>query len=156
MAHNITFTLSFVLLIYFLSNYLSYESGLLAVVVAGFTFGLKQPQGIRPIKHFKLELSELALAVLFILLAANLDLDYFLHLTTREILLILFVVFLIRPLSIFVCSYGSYLTFREKLFLSWIAPRGIVAASMASLFALELRMLGNENAEFIEVLLLYL
>ncbi len=150
-AHNITFTLSFVLLMYFFSNYISSESGLLTVVVAGFTFGIKQPHGIRPIKHFKLELSELALAVLFILLAANLNLDYFLHLHKKELLLIILVVFFIRPLSIFLCSYNTSLTLKEKLFLSWIAPRGIVAASMASLFALELRIIGQENADFIEV-----
>ena len=151
LAHNITFTLSFILVMYFASNYISYESGLLAVVVAGFTFGLKQPHGITHIRHFKLELSELALAVLFVLLSANLNLDYFVHLNYKEIILILIVVFLVRPLSILVCSFKSTLTIKERIFLSWISPRGIVAASMASLFAIELRILGKEHADFIEV-----
>jgi len=150
-AHNITFTLSFIFLLYFLSNFISYESGLLAVVVAGITFGIKKPHGFSNIKHFKVELSELALAILFIILSANLNISYFLNLGSKEILLIAFVIFVIRPVNIFICAYKSTLNFREKLFLSWIAPRGIVAASIASLFALELRKLGNENAAFLEI-----
>jgi len=150
-AHNITFTLSFIFLLYFIANYISYESGLLAVVVAGITFGIKKPHGFSNIKHFKVELSELALAILFIILAANLKITYFLNLGLKEILLIAFVVFLIRPINIFVCAYKSSLNFKEKLFLSWIAPRGIVAASIASLFAIELRKSGYENAVFLEI-----
>ncbi len=149
-AHNITFTLSFIFLLYFISNYISNESGLLAVVIAGITFGIKKPHGFRNIKHFKVELSELALAVLFIILAANLKIAYFLDIGLQELLLIVFVIFIIRPINVFICGFKSTLNFREKLFLSWIAPRGIVAASIASLFALELRNLGHENAVFLE------
>ena len=149
-AQNITFTLSLIFVLYFVSNYISRESGLLAVVVAGITFGIKKPQGFSNIKHFKVELSELALAVLFVILAANLKVTSFFTLRLNEIMLILFVIFIIRPINIFICAYKSKLNFREKLFLSWIAPRGIVAASIASLFAFELRKSGNEHAIFLE------
>ncbi len=149
-AQNITFTLSFIFVLYFIANYISHESGLMAVVIAGITFGINKPHGFSSIKHFKVELSELALAVLFIILAANLKIVYFLNLHLKEILLIAFVIFIVRPVNIFICAYKSTLNFREKLFLSWIAPRGIVAASIASLFAIELRKLGNENAVFLE------
>jgi len=146
----ILFTLVFILLIYFLSNYFSHESGLLAVVIAGFTFSYLKPHGVKNIQHFKFELSELALAVLFVLLAANLKLENFLHLSLNQIILILSAAFLVRPLSILFCSYKSELKNKEKVFLSWIAPRGIVAASIASLFSLELKQMGYENADFIE------
>jgi hypothetical protein len=53
----------------------------------------------------------------------------------------------IRPLNIFVSSINSALSFKEKLFLSWIGPRGIVAASVTSLFAFELEHIGFEGAE---------
>jgi NhaP-type Na+/H+ or K+/H+ antiporter len=149
-AYIILFTLVFVLLVYFLSNYFSHESGLLSVVVAGFTFAYFKPHGIKNVLHFKFELSELALAVLFVLLAANLKLENFLQLTTYQLLFILCAVFLIRPISILLCSANSDLKKREKIFLSWVAPRGIVAASIASLFSLELKKLGYENAWFVE------
>lgn len=149
-TYNIIFTLVFILLVYFLSNFISHESGLLAVVVAGFTFAFRKPHGIKNIQHFKFELSELALAVLFVLLAANLRLENFLNLSLMQILFILASAFLVRPMSILLCTYKSGLKNKEKLFLSWIAPRGIVAASVASLFSIELQHLGYENASFIE------
>lgn len=149
-TYIVIFTLVFILLIYSLSNYISHESGLLAVVIAGFTFAYRKPHGIKNVQHFKYELSELALAVLFVLLAANLKLENFLSLSISQLMFILLAAFIVRPVSILFCSYKSELKIREKVFLSWIAPRGIVAASIASLFSLELKRRGYESANFIE------
>ncbi|NJO89074.1 MAG: sodium:proton antiporter, partial [Chloroflexia bacterium] len=107
------------------SNYASHESGLLSVVVAGFTFAYLKPHGIKNVQHFKFELSELALAILFVLLAANLKLENFIHLTLNQILFILCAVFLVRPINVLFCSINSGLKKREKAFLSWVAPEAL-------------------------------
>ncbi len=149
-VYTINFTLVFILLTYFISNFIAHESGLLTVVVAGLSFAVLKPHGLKKIQSFKIELSELALAVLFVLLAANLQLENFYYLTVKEWLFIGMAAFLVRPVSICLCTYQSDLTRREKIFLAWVAPRGIVAASIASLFSIELKQLGFENAAFIE------
>lgn len=126
------------------------ESGLLAVVVMGFILGIKKPSNLEGLKKFKLDLTEIFIAMLFILLSANLMLDKIADFGWNGVLLIAAVLFIARPLTIFVCSMGSNLNIKEKLFLSWIAPRGIVAASMSSLFALKLADQGYPNAWFLE------
>jgi mannitol/fructose-specific phosphotransferase system IIA component (Ntr-type) len=105
---------------------------------------------LKHIRIFKTDLTELAIALLFILLAANLRIANFVALGWKGIILILAVLFLIRPLSVVICSFGTSLSFRERAFLSWIAPRGIVAGSMASLFALQLKTTGQPGAPFLE------
>lgn len=114
------------------------ESGLLGVTVAGLILGWRRPGPLNEIKEFKAEITDLLVGTLFILLSAQLDFADFQRFGVSGLLLVLGVVFLIRPLSIFLCSYGTGMGLRERLFLSYVAPRGIVAASMASLFALSL------------------
>ena len=127
------------------------ESGLLAVTIAGFLLGLKKPVRLAQIREFKEQITELLIGTLFILLAARLSLDQFLSFGTDGLLIVAVVLFVVRPLNILVCSAGLGLTWREKLFLSWVAPRGIVAGSMASLFVLSGKLSGNTLDErFIE------
>ncbi|MDX1631004.1 MAG: cation:proton antiporter [Thermoanaerobaculia bacterium] len=114
------------------------ESGLLAVVVAGLVVGVLRPARLRRLRHFKAELTELMIGLLFVVLAANLDLDRFLAFGARGAVLVALVLFLVRPLSVFASSFGLEVGWRDRLFLATIAPRGIVAASMASLFAIDL------------------
>ncbi len=127
--------LSFVILIFALSDWVQRETGILSVTVAGFALGLLNPPGLREIESFKGQLTILLVSILFILLAANLDFDAMWALGSRGLLLLAAILFLIRPLNVLVSGIGSALTLRDKLFLSWIAPRGIVAAAVASLFS---------------------
>ena len=136
--------------LYFVSDYVSHESGILTVVIAGFVLGWTNPPRLKHIQKFKSELTELAIALVFILLAANLELRHFLEMGWSVIIVLAGVLFLVRPLSIMLCGYRTTLSFREKVFLSWIAPRGVIAGSMASLFGLKLTTLGHSNAIFLE------
>ena len=129
------FVLSAVIVIYAFSDWLQHETGVLAVTVTGLLVGIFKPTGIDEIESFKGQLTTLMVSFLFILLAARLDLDRMIALGWRGVVLLCLVIFVIRPLNVFLSTAGSDLNLREKLFLSWIAPRGIVAAAVASLFA---------------------
>jgi len=126
------------------------ESGLLSVTVAGLMVGYRKPPGLASIVTYKVELKDFLIGLLFVLLAAKLELSKFTDYGVNLIWVLLAVMFIARPLNIFLSIRKSIITFREKLFLSWIAPRGIVAASMASIFALRLSEKGYEHAGFLE------
>ncbi len=144
------FVLAVALFLFAISDALVHEAGILTVVIAGLVLGWKKPGAIKQVKQFKSELTEIAIGILFILLAANLDLNNFVELGWEGVILILIVLFLIRPLGILFSTVGSELTFSERTFLSWVAPRGVVAGSIASLFALQLNAKGNTDAAFLE------
>ncbi|MDP0500420.1 MAG: cation:proton antiporter [Verrucomicrobiota bacterium JB022] len=127
------------------------EGGLLSVTVAGLIVGSRQPPGLEPIIEFKSVIVDLLIGFVFILLTARLDLDQFANFGWQGFLVVGAVVALIRPASILLSSWNQGLDWREKTFLSWVAPRGVVAASMASLFTLSLSEQGRfANPEFIE------
>ncbi len=143
-------TLATVLGVFVLADLFAHESGLLAVVVMGMVMGNINLPNLKELLYFKESLSVLLISILFILLAANINIEDLLLVYNVEAL-ILFgaVVFVIRPLGVFVSSIGSSLKTNEKLFISWVGPRGIVAAGIASLFGLELASQGVEGAEYI-------
>ncbi len=145
------FTLASVLGVFVFSDILAKESGLLSVVVMGTVMGNLDVPRIKEILSFKESLSVLLISILFILLAANIDIsDLELVLTDwRTFALFGFVVLVLRPISVFLSTRGSELNFREKLFVSWVGPRGIVAAGIASLFGITLTRQGVPGAEFI-------
>ncbi|CAN5731134.1 hypothetical protein BH24DEI2_BH24DEI2_19010 [soil metagenome] len=90
----------------------------------------------------------LFISLLFIVLAANIELDTLLQVLDASTLVLLVALMLVvRPLSIFISTIGSDFTLKEKLYLSWIAPRGIVAAAVSSLFASKLAREGVANAD---------
>ena len=143
-------TLSMVLLVFVGSDIFAHESGLLAVVVMGMVLGNIDLPNIKELLYFKESLSVLLISFLFILLAANINLDDLL-LVYNEKTAMLFgaVVILIRPLGVFLSSRGSSLKFNERFFISWVGPRGIVAAGIASLFGSKLVAAGEPGAEYI-------
>lgn len=114
------------------------DAGLLAVVIGGLVVGIRHPPGVAQIRRFKAELTELMIGMLFILLAARLRLDQFVSFGVRGALLVTLVILVVRPLAVAAASAGLGVGWRDRVFLSWVAPRGIVAASMASLFAIAL------------------
>jgi len=123
------------------------EAGLLSVTVAGFVVGLMNKGAeIERVHKFKEELTHLLIALVFMLLAARLNMEQVRSFGWQGALAVLSVIFLVRPLSIALCTLGQPLGLRERLFLSWIAPRGVVAASMASLIAIHLEARGQTDA----------
>jgi len=122
------------------------ESGLLSTIVAGFVTALFRPVDIKRVLEFKAEVADLLIAVLFMVLAARLEVQQFLEFGWRGWLVVAAVMVVVRPLNILACTAGQGMPWREKAFLSWLAPRGIVAASMASLF----RIMLEEDNSFID------
>ncbi|MGB3774156.1 MAG: sodium:proton antiporter [Leeuwenhoekiella sp.] len=144
------FTLAAVLGVFVLSDLFAHESGLLAVVVMGMVMGNMQLPNIKELLYFKESLSVLLISILFILLSANIEMnDLFLVYNWNAAILFAVVVFVLRPIGVFLSAKGSGLKFNEKLFISWVGPRGIVAAGIASLFGLKLASEGVTNAEYI-------
>ncbi|MEE9407758.1 MAG: sodium:proton antiporter [Polaribacter sp.] len=143
-------SLSVVLLVFILSENFAHESGLLAVVVMGMVLGNGKLKNIKELLYFKESLSILLISMLFILLSANINIDDLMLLYTwKTAALFAIVVFVIRPLAVFVSTRKSKLKLNEKLFISWVGPRGIVAAGIASLFGSKLLKQGVEGAEYI-------
>jgi NhaP-type Na+/H+ or K+/H+ antiporter len=144
------FTLATVLGVFVLADYFAKESGLLAVVVMGIILGNSNLPNLKDLLYFKESLSVLLISILFILLAANINLDDLLLVYNwQSLILFSIIVFLIRPLSVFLSSIKSNLLLKEKFFVSWVGPRGIVAAGIASLFGLKLVNQGVEDANLI-------
>ncbi len=143
-------SLSTVLLVFVASEVFAHESGLLAVVVMGMVLGNSKVKNLKELLYFKESLSVLLISMLFILLAANINIeDLMLLYTWKTAALFAIVVFIIRPLAVFASTTNSNLKLNEKLFISWVGPRGIVAAGIASLFGSKLLKEGVEGAEYI-------
>ncbi len=139
--------LAVVIAAFALSNYLQDESGLLAVTVMGVVLANQRFVPFRHILDFKESLSVLLVSSLFVLLGCRLDGEQILSVINVQTLLFLVVLFLLaRPLAVMVSTVGSPLTWRERVFLMGMAPRGIVAAAVSSIFALRLRESGYPEA----------
>lgn len=143
-------SLSTVLLVFVESEIFAHESGLLAVVVMGMVLGNGKLENIKELLYFKESLSVLLISILFILLAANINIeDMMLLYNWKTAILFASIVFIVRPMAVFLSTINSNLKFNEKLFISWVGPRGIVAAGIASLFGSKLIKEGVEGAEYI-------
>ncbi|GAA0872716.1 sodium:proton antiporter [Gangjinia marincola] len=143
-------SLSVVLLVFVESDLFAHESGLLAVVVMGMVMGNMNLPNIKELLYFKESLSVLLISILFILLAANINIeDLLLVYNWETAILFALIVFIIRPLGVFLSTINSRLNVNEKLFISWVGPRGIVAAGVASLFGSKLLAKGVPGAEYI-------
>lgn len=144
------FTLAFVLGVFVLSDSFAHESGLLSVVVMGMVLGNIDVPHLKEILDFKESLSVLLISILFILLSANMNVEDF-NLISNWKTLALFgiIILVVRPIGVFLSTRKSSLKFTEKVFISWVGPRGIVAAGIASLFGLKLVAKGEPGAEYI-------
>jgi len=130
-----------------LSNLLRAESGLLTVTVMGIAMANQRRYDIQHIVEFKETLQVLLISSLFILLGARLNLGSLQQLGIGVFAFIGLLMFVARPLSVLASTWRSDFSFQEKMFISWMAPRGIVAASVASIFSLELVEAGRPEAE---------
>ncbi len=128
------------------------ESGLMATVVAGVVLGSSSIPEERLLRRFKGQLTILGVSVLFILLAADLSIASIVALGWGSLFTVLVLMFVVRPINIGVCTWNSNLSLQQKLFLCWVAPRGIVSASVASLFSILLTERGINGGDSIKAL----
>lgn len=120
------------------------QSGILASVVMGLTVSAAGVPDLSPVRAFKGQLTVLIISVLFILLSAKLDLQAMFALGSRGLLVVAGLILLVRPLSVLLSVPPSDLDWRQRVVLGLTAPRGIVAAAVASLSAIQLRADGQE------------
>ena len=135
-----------------LSQSLRSESGLMATVVAGIVVKASALPEERLLKRFKGQLTVLCVSVLFILLAADLSIASVFALGWGSVLAVVVLMLVVRPISVAVCTWNSDMNWRQKAFLAWVAPKGIVSASIASLFAILLTEKGINGGDAIKAL----
>lgn len=130
-----------------LSNALQHESGLLTVTIMGFVLANQQRVPIRSLIEFKENVRILIIAFLFIALSARLQISDVLSLGWHGVWFVLGLIFIVRPATVFLSTIGSGLSVKERLLISLIAPRGIVAAAVSSLLGLQLIEAGIDGSE---------
>lgn len=128
-------TLAFVFALFQFSNALITESGIMAVIMAGLVVGNVRSNALTELKDFKEQVTTMLIGLLFVLLAADVRVDEVRALGWPGVWVVLALMFVVRPLNVFIGTLGTDLKLREKAFVAWMAPRGIVAAAIASLFA---------------------
>ena len=141
------FILSWVFALFQISNSTSPESGIAAVTIAGLVLGNSKTYVHRELLEFKEQLTVLMIGMLFVILAADVRLVEIQALGWGGLLTVFVLMFFIRPLSVFSSTATSSLNAKQKILISWISPRGIVAAAVASLFAFELDIHGFEGSQ---------
>ena len=131
-------SLMMVLLVYAGSNMLQQESGLLAVTLMGAALASQRWVTVKHIVEFKEDLRVLLISALFIMLAARLPLYDPVYTSPGSLLFVAALILVVRPAAVALATLGSPFNWRERVFLGFMAPRGIVAAAVASIFAIEL------------------
>ena len=135
-------TLGFIFLVYGICEYFLPESGLPASVAAGFIVGKREVIDKERLDNLIGELAQLAITVLFPLLAADVSWGELSPLGWGGVVCVFMLMVIVRPISIWIATMGRELNLKEKLFLAWLAPRGIVTAAVASLFSIRLEQAG--------------
>lgn len=141
--------LSFVLVAYALSNLFQPESGLLAVTLMGIFLANQRVARVEHIAEFKENLQVLLISAVFIVLSARLEMAHVGLISWEILLFVLTLMFVVRPVSVLLSSVGQKISLKEKMFISMIAPRGIVAAAVASVLSIRLEEMGIEGAAYL-------
>ncbi len=140
-------SLMMVVSVFVVSNSLKRESGLLAATVMGIALANQKWHPVKHIVEFKENLRVLLISSLFVLLAARLTVEDLEQIGPRHVLFLVLLIVLVRPAAVWLSTMGSDTSREQRLFLMWMAPRGIVAAAVASIFAAELVGTGYAQAE---------
>ncbi len=140
-------TLAVVMVVFSLADLVLSESGLLAVTVMGSALASQNVVTVRHIVEFKENLRVLLISALFVILAARLPISDPAYSDPGSLWFLAVLILVVRPASVALSTIGTFLTWRERVFLGFMAPRGIVAAAIASIFSLELMELGYPGAE---------
>jgi NhaP-type Na+/H+ or K+/H+ antiporter len=147
--HGVAF-LTFGLGAFAISNLLQPESGLLTITILGIALANRKDIRMDHILEFKEHLGVLLISCLFIVLGSRLHLEDLLAVGPRGVLFLAVLILVIRPVSVFASTIGGELTWQERAFLSFLAPRGIVAAAVASVFALKMATLESLDEELVQ------
>lgn len=141
-------SLMVIVTVFTVSNMLQHESGLWATTLAGIALANQKSARIHHIMEFKENLRVLLLSALFILLAGRVELQSLIENLNWDLLAFLAIlIFIARPVSVYISTLFSDISWREKIFLCWMAPRGVVAASISSIFAINLAQNGFAQAD---------
>jgi len=135
-------TLGFIFLVYGICEYFLPESGLPASVAAGFIVGKREVIDKERLDNLIGELAQIEITVLFPHLAADVSWGELSPLGWGGVVCVFMLMVIVRPISIWIATMGKELGFKEKVFLAWLAPRGIVTAAVASLFSIRLEQAG--------------
>lgn len=130
--------LALVVVCFSFSEFIHQESGLLAVTIMGMILANMRLDVLRNILSFKEDISVMLISLLFLLLSSRMDIEDITILGYGSFIIFFIVILVLRPLTIFLSTINSNLSFNDKLFVSWISPRGIVAAGIASIFTVRL------------------
>jgi NhaP-type Na+/H+ or K+/H+ antiporter len=141
------FTLSLALALYQASVTIMPETGITAVIFAGLVVGNARTHVDRELKEFKEQLTVMLIGMLFVLLAADVRIAEVTALGWRGVFVVSALMFVVRPLNVLACTWRANMTWRDKAFVSWLAPRGIVAAAVAALFHERLTGAGLSGGE---------
>ncbi|SDP33046.1 cation:proton antiporter [Halobacillus sp. SY10] len=133
-----------------IADEIMHETGLLSVTAMGMTLANMHISSIADMRHFKENISLLLISTIFVMLTASLTVDTLVEIFNIQIIgFVALMLFIVRPLSIFLSTVGTDLSKSEKLLVGWIAPRGIVALTVASYFASVLLEEGFEDASIL-------
>ena len=135
-------TLGFIFLVYGICEYILPESGLPASVAAGFIVGKREIIDKERLDNLIGELAQLSITVLFPLLASDVSWGELSPLGWGGVICVLMLMIIVRPISISLATMGGEIDVKQRVFLSWLAPRGIVTAAVASLFSIRLEQAG--------------
>ena len=141
------FGLAAALVAFTASNLVTHDSGLIATTVLGLALANHRRIRTEQIIRFSEVVRVLLIGVLFIVLTARLTRDDLSAIGLGVVGLVLALVLIARPLAVAASTWRSGLAANSRRFLAGVAPRGIVAASVASVFALELEEAGYQGAE---------
>ncbi|MBT8142405.1 MAG: cation:proton antiporter, partial [Gammaproteobacteria bacterium] len=139
--------LTLVLVVFELSNALQHEAGLLAVTIMGMVIGNMHIPGLQDMRRFKEYITVMLVSAVFILLTADIDLRIARVIGWRGVALIAAVLFICRPLTIWLATIKSGMPRNDRILLAWIAPRGIVAAATAGVMGPRLYEAGYPGAD---------
>ena len=117
------------------ANSIASEAGLMATTMLGIVLANQRLVPNHELTAFSEDVGHLILGTLFIVLGAMVDLDDLVGVLPRALILITILVVVARPLAVWLSTIGSGMQRNDRLFLAWMAPRGIVAASVATVFS---------------------
>jgi NhaP-type Na+/H+ or K+/H+ antiporter len=123
---------------YTIAESFAHESGVMAAAIAGMTVGSLDIPHKEQVEDFKGDLASIAISTVFILLAAGLTMSELASIGWAGVLVVVLIMIAVRPIRVFASTFGSELRSNEKWFISFLGPRGVVAASVATFFALEM------------------
>ncbi|MGM0770812.1 MAG: cation:proton antiporter [Halobacteriota archaeon] len=142
-------TITMVLATFVIAEIFGNESGIMAVAIFGIYVGTSNIYFKSVIKEFKADIVLILISFIFLILASMIRFEDILKIGFNGVVIVLLLMFLIRPLAVFISTFGSKLSLNDKIFISFIGPRGIVPASIATYFAIKFKSMGVVGGEFL-------